>query len=120
MILFTPEMAQAILDGRKTVTRRRWKKPRVKVGGLHQCYTRPAFARPPGKPFARVRIVNVAFEWGVMGGLTREQQEAEAGLEGFATRLDFYDAWYAINGPDSVYDGTYRVEFRLEAEGSGE
>ena len=144
-LLFKPEMAEAILDRRKTCTRRRWKRARVKVGSIHKCYIHMPFRKfriepiasrvlpimgpfedEDGKkfwmagPFARVRIVSVDFEWGVMGGLTREQQEAEARLEGFANRLDFYGAWYAINGADSAHDGTYRVEFTLEAEGSGD
>ena len=112
MILFRPDMAQAILEGRKTVTRRRGK-CRWRVGAIHLIYTRPPFSRNPGKPVARVRIVSVTCEWGVMGGLTREQQEVEARLEGFATRLEFYDTWYAINGPYSAHDTTWRVEFEL-------
>ncbi|HUW11136.1 MAG TPA: hypothetical protein VM537_15510, partial [Anaerolineae bacterium] len=58
MILFKPDMKQAILRREKTVTRRQGKK-RWNVGAEHLCYTRPAFCNPPGKPFARVRIVDV-------------------------------------------------------------
>jgi len=121
MILCTPEMAQAILDGRKTVTRRRWKRPRVKVGAIHQCYTRPAFARPPGKPFARVRIVSVLEErWCGAYAVPRiATLYAEARREGFATWDDFEAAYTAINGRPAMRQPCYRVEFRLEAEGSG-
>jgi len=136
MILFTPEMAKAILDGRKTVTRRRWKKPRVKVGSIHLAYTRPAFARPPGKPFARVRIVSVIHE-DYPGHHTRREYEKphstgvnwwedwiadEARREGFASWTDF--TWTYMNmhvtqkalcggAPSPMEEACYRVEFEL-------
>ena len=128
MILFTPEMAEAILAGRKTVTRRRWKKPRVKVGAIHQCYTRPAFARPPGKPFARVRIVDVTYEdkpFGICtyrgdGKMPRSSVMTEVGAEGFdsAWPLDeFCRVYKQINGENALEEPCYRVEFELVQPG---
>jgi len=121
MILFTPEMAQAIVEGCKTVTRRRWKKPRVRVGALHLLYTRPAFARPPGKPFARVRIVNVwpedyvgqvvydAPSLSISGPPVRP----EANREGFGLWREFCAAYEKINGKGSLKEPCVRVEFEL-------
>lgn len=62
MLLFRPEHVEPILRREKTQTRRIWKRVRVKVGAVHQCYTRPAWVDPPGKPFARVKILGVRKE----------------------------------------------------------
>ncbi len=129
MILFREDMKQAILNGRKTVTRRRGK-CRWCVGAEHLLYTRPAFARPPGKPFARVRIVGVSREESVgrwlyhrQGGgpVHRLDAEREAQREGFDSWFGFREAYQEINGDRSFEESCWRVEFalveRLEAEG---
>lgn len=116
MILFKPDLAQAILDGRKTVTRRRWKRPRVKVGAIHQCYTRPAFVKPPGKPFARVRIVSVDYEAFPGHGHARwwaRYMDGEAGREGFASWEEFLNAYTEINGVSSTGEPCWRVQFEV-------
>lgn len=121
MILFKLEMAQAIIEGRKTVTRRRWDRPRVKVGSVHLCYTRPAFARPPGKPFAKVRIVSWSWESQPMKmerallSVTNnsDQINAEARREGFKDWKDFQVTYMVINGATSIDEPCYRIEFEL-------
>lgn len=87
-----------ILDGRKTQTRRLWKKGRVKVGMIHQCYTRPAWLKvDPGTPFARVQILAVRQEQ--LGAITPE----DALREGYQTREDYFEAFARINyrGPSA-------------------
>ena len=120
MILFKESMVPLILNGTKTVTRRRGK-CRWRVGAIHQCYTRPAFARPPGKPFARVRIVSVTQQtWPGQSvlrpvhatiGARREHDRREAILEGFPSWHDFCEAYRKINGEASWGDPCWRVEF---------
>jgi len=120
VILFKADMAQAILEGRKTVTRRRWKRARVKVGSIHKCYTRPAFARPPGKPFARVRIVSIWREE-YPGESPQSSQALDAGAEGFCSWGAFAMRYAEINGVNALDEPCYRVEFVLlagEAEAS--
>lgn len=120
MILFKPEMAQAILEGSKTVTRRRGKR-RWKVGAEHLCYTRPAFARPPGEPFARVRIVSVTRERHIGDSvriafnpsLTVARLHEEAEREGFECWAGFEATYRAINGERSYIEPCWRVEFVL-------
>ncbi len=125
MILFRESMVLLILSGSKTVTRRRGKR-RWKVGAIHQCYTRPAFARPPGVPFARVRIVSLHFELSVghstmplsnrWDGLMLAR-DAEGRREGFLNWNDFRAAYAIINGGiESWHEPCFRVEFELVPE----
>ena len=122
MILFKADMAQAIIERRKTVTRRRGKK-RWNVGAEHLLYTRPPFAKGGAKPFAKVRIVSVVWEMRPMR-FSRSIQEVnpqvawqgmdeEARLEGFQSWEEFRALYMKINGPSSLDEPAWRVEFEL-------
>jgi len=126
VILCKPDMAQAIRDGRKTVTRRQGKK-RWNVGSEHLCYTRPPFAKGGAKPFARVRIVDVKREKrpmnctiGLIYGPGDPWMNVEARREGFRDDLSgrptawesFWLTYRAINGV-ACEDPCWRVEFEL-------
>ncbi len=87
MILFKIEHGAAILDGRKTQTRRLGKK-RWNVGAVHQCRTRML---DPVSTFARVEIVDVRTEW--LWDISHDDAVAE-GYTGIGTYLT---AFYAIN-----------------------
>ncbi len=39
-MLFKPEHVDMILKGKKTATRRNWKRPMAKVGGIYKCKTK--------------------------------------------------------------------------------
>jgi len=124
VILFRADMKQAIIEGRKTVTRRQGKR-RWNVGAEHLCYTRPPFAKGGAQPFARVRIVSVTEEGNVGGGIPvtdgsikameewLANQGAEAHREGFDSWAQFAGAYEQINGPMSMYLPCHRVEFEL-------
>ena len=128
MILFTPSMAEKILAGEKTVTRRRGKK-RWNVGAIHKCYTGMPFAKGGAEPFARVRIISLLWELRPMRdaratlGMGVEwykgqvaKLDAEAEREGFATWADFRTTWMEINGPAAIDDPCWRVEFEVVRE----
>ena len=85
-ILFKPEHVPLILSGKKTQTRRLWKKPRVKVGGVYQARTELF-----GKPFALIRVVRL--EQRLLGDMTEEDAHAE----GYPNRPEFFDAFFKIN-----------------------
>lgn len=91
MLLFKTAHVEKILDGTKTQTRRAWKRCRVRVGSVHQCYTRPAWARPPGEAFASIRIIAVRTE------PLYEISAADAGREGYASVTEYLDAFRTIN-----------------------
>lgn len=55
MLLFKHFHIPPILNGTKTVTRRYWKKPRIKVGSIQRCQT----ALFTQDYFAKVRITKV-------------------------------------------------------------
>ncbi|MBN1459988.1 MAG: hypothetical protein JXA57_10645, partial [Armatimonadetes bacterium] len=114
VILFKPEHKHPILDGEKYVTRRQWKRPRAKVGSWHKLYTRPAFVDPPGKPFARVQIVSVVKEPLGPGEHAPHGRHHEANAEGYADWHLFLRKYEEINGPGTLDEPCYRVEWDPE------
>ena len=88
-MLFRPEHVEPILAGRKTQTRRRWKWPRVKVGGTYWAQTR---LFEPESRFARVRVLRI---WRVYD--LRETTQAEAQAEGYDSCAAFLEAFRRIN-----------------------
>lgn len=87
MILFQKEHIKPILEGKKTQTRRLWKKPRVKVGSIHKAKVR-LFDK---KCFAKLRILDIWRHnlWFM--------SLKEVRAEGYDSREEFYDAFCKIN-----------------------
>ena len=86
MLLFKPEHVPMILSGKKTVTRRFWKRRRAVPGSLHQ-----ARLQLFGKPFAVLRIIEVSQER--VADITKEDVRAE----GYLSQQDYFNALYEIN-----------------------
>ena len=109
---FRPDLARAVLDARKTVTRRLasdnprspWWRERCGLGAGD------SFAVCPGRgqrAVCRARVISAARV--SLGRL----DEREAAREGFASAQEFERAFAAINGgydPDVV---VWRIEFEL-------
>ena len=96
-----------LLDGKKTVTRRRWKECHVKPGDLVQAYDRsPRFK---GKCVAIIRILNVRQER--LCDITDKEEIKEGHLWGDAS--GFIHSW--LQGyPDSVAtEKVWRIEFEI-------
>jgi hypothetical protein len=107
MLLFKQEHVEPILTGKKTQTRRGWKKPRAKIGSVHLAKTKMLSK----EYFAKLEILDVKQER--LGNIT----EADAQAEGGYTVDTFQQVWMLINGswePDKI---VYVVAFeRVEDE----
>jgi len=104
-ILFKPRHVPLILDGRKTHTRRIWKRNRVKVGGEYWAST-ALFDK--SKRFARLKVLATWRE--NLGDITQE----DVVKEGYAFGSEFLEAFGSINGvePDLFQEVTV-VEFEV-------
>lgn len=116
-MIFRPEVAQAILDGHKTVMRRRrtGSNPTGKPGGWldEPCRYKVGrtYAIQPGpgkKAIGRIRVTGVRPE--LMTDLTVD----EARREGFAGIPEFIATYH---GRGSWLDIVWRIEFVLEGPG---
>lgn len=97
----------ALLKGKKTVTRRRWKKPLVKVGDLAQAYNRsPRFQ---GRRVAIIKILKVSQER--LCDITDKEERKEGHL--WYNAKGFIEAW--IKGyPDfEMNELLWRIEFEV-------
>ena len=96
-MLFKPEHKYLILDGKKTVTRRVWKKPMVKIGGIYKCklkmLSKDYFAKIKVTKFFKQRL----------GDMNQE----DVLKEGYKWNYEFMDIWKKING---IYDPVLEVD----------
>ena len=92
MILFKPEHIQPILEGRKTETRRSWKKPRAKKGAIHIAKTKMLSS----DYFARIRIKYVRKQR--LGAITTE----EVLREGYSRKEEYLQKFIDINKLKSI------------------
>jgi hypothetical protein len=106
-LLFKPEHIGPILSGRKTQTRRLWKKPRAKVGAVHKAKT-ALFSRDH---FALIKIT--AFRKERLGDISL----VDVRREGYDTLQAFTEEWIRIN---KIWDSeleVYVVSFELAGQG---
>lgn len=95
MILFKQEHVPMILEGRKVQTRRRWTRPRVKVGSVHQAKT-----SYQGDAFAHLRITDIHLER--LGDISDEDVRRE-GYESREQLMGVFRAIYRTEpDPDEV------------------
>ena len=102
-LLFKPEHVGLILSGRKTQTRRVWKKSRAKVGAVHKAKT--ALFSPDH--FALIRITGLRRER--LGDITLE----DVRREGYDTLEEFKEVWIRINKSWNQELEVYVVSFEL-------
>jgi hypothetical protein len=112
-MIFTPELAQKVLAGEKTVTRRRVSRNSRSPWFIDKCTLQVGrtYAVCPGRAkvsIGRVRVLSVE-RMHLGQGLTT----AEARREGFEDRGAFKRAWTAINGRWSDGDLVWRIEFEF-------
>jgi hypothetical protein len=109
---FQPELAEKVMRGEKTVTRRlvsdNPRSPWYRGG----CSLKPGrdYAVCPGRgknAIGRVRVKSVRLV--ALGRLSQE----EARREGFASAVEFFSAWCAINGCYHAGEHVWRIEFEV-------
>ena len=102
-MLFKAEHEPMILEGRKTATRRIWKKPMVKVGGIYKC-KRLMFSKDY---FAKIRVLRLYQQ------KLRDMTEEDARKEGYSTPLGFVQVWININGSWNANLEVSVIEFEV-------
>jgi hypothetical protein len=103
MLTFQPEHVQLILDGRKTQTRRIWKRRRAVPGAKHWAATKRF---DPETRFALLDILRVWQER--LDAISHE----DAVAEGYQSRADYLDAFMRI------YHPSIKPEARLDFAGA--
>jgi len=102
-MLFKKEHKQMILNGTKTATRRNWKKPMVKVGGVYKCKLKML----DKKYFAKIKVTKLYKQ--TMVDMSFEDLKKE----GYDNLSEFKEIWIKINGfwnTDAIVDV---VEFEV-------
>ena len=105
VLLFKPYHVPLILADppKKTQTRRKWARPRVKVGNVYQARTKLF-----GPPFARLRVLRLWQEH------IKDISEADSQAEGYKSRREFLAKWQESFW---TYDDIpWAVEFELAKE----
>lgn len=103
MILFKDYHIKPILRGRKTQTRRAWKRQRVKIGSIQKVKTHVLST----EYHCKIRILEVHQER--LGDISADDVYAE----GYSSLDEYVDAWIEINGffnPDQI---VYVVTFEF-------
>lgn len=104
---------EALLAGKKTVTRRWWKKCPLKPGDLVQAYNKsPRFG---GKRVAIIKIVSVREE--PLFDITYDELNKEGGL--WPTTYDFIDQFLKGHPRACKDDYVWRIEFELVSKETG-
>lgn len=116
-MIFRPELAEKVMDGRKTVTRRLCSEnPRSPWwrGGCALEVGRDYAVQPKRgvSAIGRVRILSVRREQLVSTGIAADL-DREAWAEGFASFAEFRAAWQEINGLFDPLAEVWRVEFEV-------
>jgi len=86
-MLFKLEHKQMILDGKKTATRRIWKRPMVKVDGIYKCKLKMLSK----DYFAKIKITKLYKQ--KLG----DMKQSDFKKEGYPNSNDFITIWAKIN-----------------------
>jgi len=102
-MLFKQEHKEMIINGTKTATRRNWKKPMVKVGGIYKCKTQMLSK----DYFAKIKVLKLYKQ--ALYFMTNE----DAIKEGYKDIDEFGKVWIDINGEWYAPLIVYVIEFEV-------
>lgn len=116
-MIFKPELALAVLEGRKTVTRRLCSdNPRSPwwrdVGALEVGRDYAVQSKRGTPAIARIRVLDVRRET-LIAMRAGPVAEREARAEGFGSLEAFKNAWLRINGSWEPLAEVWRIEFEM-------
>ena len=86
-MLFKKQHMEMVLSGRKTQTRRAWKKPMVKVGGIYKCKLQMLSK----EYFAKIKVLKLWKEY------IYDCSEEDAIKEGYGCKAEFMKVFEEIN-----------------------
>ena len=101
MITFQPYHIDMILEGKKTATRRLWKKPRAKIGTVHQIKEGTWFNPSRGQI-----LIKQVYKQKLLDISEKEAQE-----EGGYTKQEFLTKWFEINPKSERNPEVYVIKF---------
>jgi len=110
LILFRDYHIKPILRGRKTQTRRIWKRQRVKVGAVHKVKT----VMLSKDYHCKIKILDVHQER--LGDISADDVYAE----GYSSIDEYVDAWIDINGSFDPDQLVYVVTFEVVPEATSD
>ncbi len=102
-MLFKKIHKEMILNGTKTTTRRIWKRPMVKVGGIYKCKSK-MFDK---KCFANIKVTKLYRQ------KLRDMNDEDAKKEGYNNVIDFQDIWIKINREWYPFLEVFVIEFEV-------
>ena len=105
-MIFTKEHIEKIREGRKTETRRIWKKPHVKVGGIYGIRSDRFKPVPADAP--RIRVIGMHQE------PLQLMSDEDAIREGCRDKEEFRQIWIKLHGCWDPLQKVYVVQFKRE------
>ena len=104
-MIFSPELAAKVLDGTKTITRRR-----VRVGDFCRYLPGQVYAVQPGRGKKHVGHIAV---WGLSYRILNSISDADVRSEGFVDIGGFMDYWMKLYGVWNPNEEVSVIEFIL-------
>ena len=114
-MIFTKANIELIREGKKTETRRIWKKPHVKVGKTYQCRTSRYAKTPEDSPYIKITAMRKE-KLGKLtpDGITREGFVDDGTLHSkMAQALRFWELWVKLHGSWNPDQEVYVVDFEV-------
>ena len=107
-MIFSPENIELIREGKKTETRRIWKKPHVKVGKTYQCRTSRYAKTPEDSPYIKI----TAMRKERLGEITPEAAKRE-GMDSGLKIFQFRELWVKLHGLWDPDQEVYVIDFEV-------
>ncbi len=102
-MIFKEEHKKMILNGTKTATRRIWKRPMVKIGGVYKCKLKMLSKGY----FAKIKVTEL-YKQELMN-----MKDEDAKKEGYKNTRDFQEVWIKINDEWNPFLKVDVIEFEV-------